>query len=246
MSARSAIRAQSRPFAPTRPSPVLTTGARVTRLVLVRHGQTAWNLEGRAQGHTDVGLDDTGRAQAQALAPYVAAMQPTALWSSDLARARETADHLAAATGLEVRTDRRLREFDVGERAGLTIPEFAEKYPESYAAWRDGHITGDVPGAETTADVVARMVPALREIWAATPAGETTVVVSHGAATKVSLLAFLGWPESLMETLRGLDNCGWAVLEEDAQGRGIRLASYNETAHPAVHGPDFASDAPVG
>jgi len=218
----------------------------VTRLVLVRHGQTAWNLEGRAQGHTDVGLDDTGLAQARALAPYVAAMQPTALWSSDLARARQTADELAAVTGLEVRTDPRLREFDVGERAGLTTPEFAEQHPESYASWRDGHITGHVPGAETTADVVARMVPALREIWDSTPAGETAVVVSHGACSKVALLAFLEWPESLVQTIRGLDNCGWAVLEEDVQGRGVRLASYNETAHPAVHGPDFASDAPVG
>jgi probable phosphoglycerate mutase len=218
----------------------------VTRLVLVRHGQTAWNLEGRAQGHTDVGLDDTGRAQARAMAPYVAAMQPTALWSSDLARARQTADEVAVATGLEVHPDPRLREFDVGERAGLTIPEFAERYPGSYAAWREGHITGDVPGAETTADVVARMVPALQEIWDSTPAGGTTVVVSHGACSKVSLLAFLGWPEALMQSLRGLDNCGWAVLESDAHGRGVRLASYNETAHPAVHGPDFASDGPVG
>jgi probable phosphoglycerate mutase len=218
----------------------------VTRLVLVRHGQTAWNLEGRAQGHTDIGLDDTGRAQARALAPYVAAMSPTALWSSDLARARETADHLAAATGLEPRHDPRLREFDAGARAGLTLAEFAEKFPDAHDSWRSGHITGHVAGAETTADVVARMVPALREIWSSTPPGETTVVVSHGACTKVSLVALLGWPDAVLETLRGLDNCGWAVLEEDSHGRGIRMASYNETAHPSVHGPDFASDAPVG
>jgi len=218
----------------------------VTRLVLVRHGQTAWNLEGRAQGHTDIGLDETGRAQAVALAPYVAQMAPTALWSSDLARARQTAEHLAAATGLEARFDPRLREFDAGDRAGLTLAEFAERFPDAYDSWRDGHITGHVPGAETTADVVARMVPALREIWEATAAAETTVVVAHGACLKVSLLAFLGWPEDLLRTLRGLDNCGWAVLEDEPDGRGIRLASYNETAHPAVHGPDFASDAPVG
>jgi glucosyl-3-phosphoglycerate phosphatase len=218
----------------------------VTRLVLVRHAQTAWNLEGRAQGHTDIGLDDTGRAQAVALAPYIAEMAPAALWSSDLARARQTAEHLAAATGLDVQLDRRLREFDAGDRAGLTLAEFAEKFPESYDSWRDGHVTGYVPGAESTAEVVARVVPALRDIWDATAAGETTVVVAHGACLKVSLLAFLGWPESLMGTLRGLDNCGWSVLEDDPAGRGTRLASYNETAHPAVHGPDFASDAPVG
>ena len=218
----------------------------MTRLVLVRHGQTAWNVEGRAQGHTDIGLDDVGRSQARALAPYVAEMAPTALWSSDLARARETAGYVASATGLDVRLDRRLREFDAGARAGLTLAEFAERFPEAHASWRDGHITGHVEGAETIDDVVARMVPALRDIWDATPADGTAVVVAHGACTKVSLLAFLGWPESLLESLRGLDNCGWAVLEADPQGRGIRLASYNETVHPAVHGPDFASDAPVG
>lgn len=218
----------------------------MTRLVLVRHGQTAWNLEGRAQGHTDVGLDRTGRAQAVALAPFVAAMSPTALWSSDLARAQETAAVLAPATGLEVRPDRRLREFDAGERAGLTTAEFAERFPDAHAAWRDGHITGGVRGAETVAQVTGRMVPALQEIWDATPAGETSVVVGHGAALRVSLLALLGWPETLLSSLRGLDNCGWAVLEAHPHGHGMRLASYNETAHPALHGPDFASDAPVG
>jgi probable phosphoglycerate mutase len=218
----------------------------VTRLVLVRHGQTAWNLEGRAQGHTDIGLDDIGRGQARTLAPYVAAMGPTALWSSDLTRARETAAYLARATGLPVREDPRLREFDAGARAGLTLAEFAESFPDAHTAWQEGHITGHVPGAETIDDVTARMVPALHDAWDSTPAGETTVVVAHGACLRVSLLAFLGWPESLLGSLRGLDNCGWAVVEADAGGRGIRLASYNETAHPAVHGPDFASDAPVG
>jgi probable phosphoglycerate mutase len=180
------------------------------------------------------------------MAPVIAAMAPDALWSSDLARARQTAEQVASATGLEVRYDARLREFDVGERAGLTIPEFAERYPEAYRSWRSGHITGGVPGAETPEMVLARMVPALREIWEATDAGRTTVVISHGACLKTCLVAFLGWPEEIGTSLRGLDNCGWIVLEDPEDGRGVRLASYNETAHPAVHGPDFASEAPVG
>ncbi len=216
------------------------------RLVLVRHGRTAWNLEGRAQGHTDVGIDETGHEQARAMAPYVAQMAPVALWSSDLVRARETAAYVATETGLEAVFDARLREFDVGERAGLTIPEFAAKYPEAYAAWQAGHITGGVPGAETPQQVIDRMVPALEEFWAAIPDEGTGVVISHGACLKVCLVAFLGWPEEIGTSLRGLDNCGWVVLEDDAAGRGIRLASYNETAHPAIHGPDFASEAPVG
>ncbi|RZI79205.1 MAG: histidine phosphatase family protein, partial [Microbacterium sp.] len=181
----------------------------VTRLVLVRHGRTAWNLEGRAQGHTDVGLDDVGRAQAAAVAPVLAGLRPSVLWSSDLARARETAAEVAAATGLTARYDARLREFDVGERAGLTVAEFAERFPESYESWRSGHITGLVPGAETPQQVVDRVVPALTEIWSAIRPGETTVVISHGACLKVALVAFLGWPPELGRSLRGLENCGW-------------------------------------
>lgn len=218
----------------------------MTRLVLLRHGQTAWNLEGRAQGHTDVDLDGTGRAQAAAVAPYIARYAPSRLWSSDLARARQTAEAVAAATGLVVRTDARLREFDVGERAGLTVAEFAERYPEAHESWRSGHITGHVPGAETIQQIIDRMVPALREIWDAIEPGTTTVVVSHGACLRVALAAFLGWPEEVGHSLRPLENCGWIVLTPGPDGGGPRLASYNETAHPGEHGPDFASEAPVG
>jgi broad specificity phosphatase PhoE len=169
-----------------------TVGPR--RLVLLRHGRTAWNLIGRAQGHTDVTLDDTGREQAAATAPYLAGYDAVALWSSDLARARETAAYVEKATGLEPVTDPRLREFDVGGRSGLTAEEFAERYPEAHAAWAAGHVTGGVPGAETIADVTARMVPALREMLASLAPGETGIVVSHGACIKVSLMALLGLP----------------------------------------------------
>ena len=88
------------------------------RLVLVRHGQTEWNLLGRAQGHADISLDAIGHAQAAAAAPYLAALAPVRLWSSDLARARETAAYVAEAAGLPVETDPRLREYDVGVRSG--------------------------------------------------------------------------------------------------------------------------------
>lgn len=218
----------------------------MTRLVLVRHGRTAWNLEGRAQGHTDVSLDDVGQAQAAALAPYVVAMRPTRLISSDLARARETAAVVAAATGLTLTTDPRLREFDVGERAGLTVAEFAERYPDAYASWKAGHITGGVPGAETPEQVVARVVPALREVWDGIAPGETTVVIAHGACLKTALVAFLGWPEEVGATLRGLDNCGWVVLEEDVAGRGVRLTAYNQTVFPAVGGLESAAGTGAG
>jgi probable phosphoglycerate mutase len=222
-------------------------GAR--RLVLLRHGRTAWNLEGRAQGHSDVPLDAVGRSQAAAAAPYLALLEPAALWTSDLTRARQTAAYVEAATGLVATPDPRLREFDVGERAGLTVAEFAERYPEAHARWASGHITGGVPGSETIADVTDRMVPALHDILASLAPGRTGVVVTHGACLKVSLVALLGLPVEADESIFVMDNCGWASVTEHRSGR-LRLSSYNETAHPGVltvqGTPDFATDAPSG
>jgi probable phosphoglycerate mutase len=203
-------------------------------LVLLRHGRTAWNASGRIQGHAPVGLDEVGRAQAVAAAEALAARPPARIWSSDLPRARETAAALAARLGVAVEVDERLREYDVGTRQGLTIPEFAEQFPDEYAAWaaRDDRVR--VAGAETTADVLARIEPALSECLAALDAGEVGVVVAHGAALKVGLTAILGWPVGLERTLRGLDNCAAAVVElPDGEARP-RLAAYNVP-------PDFAS-----
>jgi broad specificity phosphatase PhoE len=221
------------------------------RLVLLRHGQTAWNLEERSQGHADISLDETGRAQAAAAAPHLAALQPVRLWSSDLARARETAAYVADATGLEVETDVRLREYDVGVRSGLTRAEFAERHPHEHAAWLAHDESLLVDGEESSAQVRARLLPALTDCLHALAAGQTGVVVTHGACLKVGLGALLGWPHETSRTLRGMDNCGWTVLgEHDVQG-GLRLVSYNETAAVGPHpdhasGGDFAADEAVG
>lgn len=199
-------------------------------LLLLRHGQTAWNLEGRAQGHLDVELDASGLSQARAAAPGIAALRPAALVSSDLARARQTAEEIARLTGLTVRTDPRLREYDVGERAGLTIAEFAARFPAEHAAWASAggsfEHADTVPGAETTADVLARVLPAIEDALARVEPGQTLCVVGHGAATKVAMLALLGWDHALGRTVRGLDNCAWAALEI-ATGGGRRLTAYN-------------------
>ena len=137
--------------------------SRDRRLVLVRHGRTAWNDAGRAQGHADVELDAVGHAQAEAAAPALAALRPSALWTSDLARARQTCGYLERATGLAAKVDERLREYDVGARQGMVSQEFRDTFPEAFDSWVRGEDDVLVPGAESTADVVARMVPALRE-----------------------------------------------------------------------------------
>jgi probable phosphoglycerate mutase len=198
------------------------------RLVLLRHGRTPWNESGRAQGHADIELDETGHAQARAAARHLAASGPRALWSSDLARARQTADYLAAACGLGLTCDARLREFDVGEREGLTLDEFGDLFPDEYAAWVRGAGLLPVKGGEDTEDVERRIVPALQECLAGLGHGETGVVVSHGAAMKVALAGLLGWPQDLTASLKGLDNCAWLTLEEIEHGGRLRLAAYNQ------------------
>jgi probable phosphoglycerate mutase len=208
-------------------------------LVLLRHGQTSWNLERRAQGHSDVELDETGHAQAAAVAPYLAGLAPALLWSSDLARARQTAEYITKEVPVELRLDPRLREFDLGDRTGLTRSEFAEAYPEEYREFRAGHY--DVgPGAESRAEVVARVTACVEEALEALPPGESGILVGHGGALKVSVLELLGWSEGAAGALGALGNCGWAVIEDSGVDGRLRLAAWNRTA------PDFVSPAGVG
>ncbi len=221
----------------------MTEGSLPRRLVLVRHGRTAWNAENRAQGHSDVPLDELGLAQAVAVGPALAQLSPVALWSSDLSRAWQTADAIAAVTGLPVVADPRLREFDMGMRTGLTTHEFAEAYPQAYAAAQHS-IYDAVPGGEPSAAVVLRMTTALDEVVASIAPGETCVVVSHGGALKVALVAMLDLPPEAAGALRGLDNCGWAEVQVSDHGSASeptrrRLRAYNRVA-------DFASREGVG
>ncbi len=208
------------------------------RLVLLRHGQTAWNKEGRAQGHADVGLDAEGRRQAEAVAPVLADLDPVRLVSSDLARARETAAFLEKATGLSAEEDPRLREYDVGQRQGLTRAEFADRLgPEAARAW-DVHSHVDAAGAETLEEVAARIVPATRTVLTGLAAGETAVVVTHGASLRVAVAGLLGWPLGAAETLEAMHNCAWAAVVEHGQGR-LRLSSYNTSVRTGD--PDWSS-----
>lgn len=184
------------------------------RIVLLRHGRTAWNDLGRAQGHADVPLDEVGEAQAKEVAPVLAALHPVAVWSSDLARAAGTARVVADEAGLEPVLDPRLREFAIGaNRTGLTLDEYAAAHPDEHAALVAGDIAA-VPGRESREDVVARFVPALAAYADSLGEGETGILVSHGAALRVSVPAFLGWPEGIEDGMGVLANCGWIELAE--------------------------------
>src|SRR6478609_6377757 len=194
-------------------------------LVLLRHGRTAWNAEGRIQGQLDVEIDETGHAQAAAVAPHLAAPRPVALWSSDSARARQTAAYVAKETDLEPTYDERLREYFVGHRQGMTHDEYRAEAPEEFELFRAGFWDA-VPGAETTAEVSARMVAALTELLAALEPGQTGIAVSHGAAIRDVVPVLLGWPVTERAALHGLENCGWVELDQPASGGLLRMRAY--------------------
>ena len=199
-----------------------------SRLVLLRHGRTSWNAERRIQGQLDPELDDTGHRQAAGVAPVLAALAPAALWSSDSARARQTAAYLAKEAGLEPTYDARLREYFLADWQGLTHAEVAELAPEQLAVFRTGNFDV-VPGGEKAAEVAARMVAALSDLLDSVAPGELAIAVSHGAAIRDAVPALLGWPVTERATLHGLDNCGWVELERSGDGR-MRLRAYNRVA----------------
>jgi glucosyl-3-phosphoglycerate phosphatase len=203
---------------------------RPRRLVLLRHGRTEWNRIGRAQGHADVSLDALGRAQAKQAAGHLATYEPVFLWSSDLARAGETADELASATGLEVKYDARLREYDVGVRQGMTFGEFEAAYPEIVARFRAGE-PASVPGAESNEQVADRTRAVINEAVEALERGDTGILIGHGASLRTGLLAFFDAPPHLREMLAGMSNCAWTVLEQH-RDRGWQIIDYNATTLP--------------
>ena len=110
----------------------------MTTLLLARHGETDWNGERRWQGHYDQPLNDTGRDQAAELAASLAGTPIAAIYSSDLVRARETAEIVAERLGLNVVVDAGLREVDVGNWSGVTHDEIRQLYPEGFARWQEG------------------------------------------------------------------------------------------------------------
>ena len=198
----------------------------IRTLLLARHGRTAWNAEARAQGHLDVPLDEDGEEQAATLASALSGRTVQRIWSSDLQRAARTADVIASGVGLPVDLDARLREFDVGERQGLTVTEFAERFPELPTGW-EGYVGGHgVPGAESVDDVRQRVVLALRECAAALKPGETGVVVMHGAALRVGLFGLLDWSWEQVLDVAPIRNCHLVEVRFDAEDR-VQLVAYN-------------------
>jgi glucosyl-3-phosphoglycerate phosphatase len=193
------------------------------RLVLWRHGQTRWNVEGRFQGQSDIPLDPLGEQQAERAARLLAALQPAAIFSSDLVRATATAAPLARLTGLRVIPEKDLRERYGGLWEGLTDVDIQARYPVEHSQWLP-------PGGEASATVADRAGAAMERIAETLAPGTLAVVVSHGAALRLGAERLLGLPEELWGAVGPLANCAWSVLGR-RRGRW-RLLEHNAGTLP--------------
>lgn len=212
------------------------------RVIVWRHGRTAWNVEHRVQGQTDIPLDDVGLAQARAGAARLASLRPDRILSSDMSRASATAEVLGRLVGVKVETDARFRERCFGQREGLTLTESWEAFPEHMQRWADG---GEplILGSETSDETAVRFAQALRDYLQTLDADQTLVVVSHGSASRLGVCAFLGFPRESWESFGGLSNCSWTVLEESGwpDASRWRLAEWNAGTLPE---PVMSDDEP--
>ncbi len=163
----------------------------MTELIVVRHGETRWNVEGRLQGHLDSGLSLLGVRQAEAIARRLGQERFGGLYSSDLGRAFQTAEPIARTTGLAIVTDSRLRERKLGVFQGLTMSEILERFPDDHRRFVSGDPDHAVPGGESGRQRYERTVNCVNEI-AARHAGERVLIVTHGGVLNGLLRRALG------------------------------------------------------
>jgi probable phosphoglycerate mutase len=201
-----------------------------SRIILWRHGRTEWNIDNRFQGQADIPLDDLGYQQAARAAEVLAGYEPAALYSSDLSRCWQTADALVQRTGLEIITDKRLREIHVGSWEGLLGKQVKEADPELAQRLWAGEEVRRSPTGESPREVAERVCEALTEIAEAVENHSTVVVATHGLAGRVGACRFVGLPFDHWRHFGGLSNCAWVSIDRHRSGAYWRIEGYNLTA----------------
>lgn len=208
--------------------------SQLTRLVVIRHGETGWNVATRIQGHRDIGLNAVGRWQAERAAQALAGEAIDAIYSSDLARAHQTAEALARAVGLDVCADSGLRERAFGLFEGLTFAEIEQRYPDQARRWRTRDLEFGPPGGETLRSFVERVVTCV-DTLAQRHRGQHVAIVTHGgvldalyrAASRIALDAPRSWQLGNASINR--------LLASDA---GLVLVGWGDTFHLETAGRD--------
>ena len=202
-----------------------------TNIILIRHGETAWNAVRRLQGHIDIPLNPEGRRQADAVAAALAGERIDAIVASDLQRAHQTAQAIARVHGMPVHTDPGLRERCFGGFEGLLYAEIEQRFPREFAAWQAREVDGDMPPglrvAETFRQFYQRSVHAIMRL-AQQHRSQTLVLVAHGGVLECAYRAALGM---VLETPRN-----FAVLNASinrfcfSEGK-LTLLNWGDVAH---------------
>ena len=202
-----------------------------TRILLIRHGETAWNAERRLQGHIDIALNTEGERQADALASALASERIDAIISSDLQRAHQTATAVARLHNLSVKTDPALRERCYGGFEGLLYAEIEQRYPAEFAAWQARDVDSAIPDgarrSETFRQFYQRSIDAILA-WADIHSGETLAVVAHGGVLECAYRAAL---DLSLETPRTFKVMNASINRFTVQAGKLVLDSWGEVGH---------------
>ncbi len=203
----------------------------MTKILLVRHGETEWNVVGRVQGWTDIPLNARGQAQAAALAERLRDTPLTAIYSSNSGRAADTAGPTAKTHGLEVNRLTELREKGFGDWEGLTQADLERDYADLWHRYHVEHeLDAAIPGGETYSQVYDRMRGVLCRILDAHPdPNDAVLVVGHGGSSRTLVLAALQAPLSTLQRLQS-DNASLTILSFRGIADG-RVVCLNDTSH---------------
>ncbi len=215
----------------------------ITRLLVIRHGETDWNLGARIQGHTDIPLNEHGRWQAERLARALSDEGLDAIYASDLQRARDTGQAVARATGLELRLDQGLRERNFGRLEGMTQNEVALQWPEEGRRWRERDPSYGPEGGETLQSFYQRCIDTAERLARLHP-GQSVALVAHGgvldcfyrAANHIALQAPRAWTignvsiNRLLYSPEGFSLLGWADTRHLDEEVGLDETSDGDVA----------------
>jgi len=204
-------------------------GGTPVRILLARHGETVFNVEGRWQGQSDSPLTERGRAQARELARALVSEAIAAVYSSDLGRASETASVVAAAHGLPVVTDTRLREVHVGEWTGLGRAEIDAAFPNGLKQWATTPAQYVIAGGEPIGVAQLRALEFFGKRLHQ-HSGETVVVISHGAISQAILVHAMGGTVQDLWLKQRMDNCQISRMEWSLEG-GLQLIELSDRRH---------------
>jgi probable phosphoglycerate mutase len=199
------------------------------RILLARHGETVFNVEGRWQGQSDSPLTDRGLAQARVLAEALRGQPIAALYSSDLGRAMATAHEVGQVHGLQTIAEPRLREISCGEFTGMNRADIETHFGDLLHRWAYHPATMRLPGGETLVEAQARALDFFAERMPSYP-NQTVVIIAHGAIGQAILVNAMGRDITALWLKERVDNCQISRLEWTAE-HGLKLVELSDTRH---------------